>query len=297
MPHSGGARSRTSSRVLGALLAGAVLCGGTAACSASGGKSADRSGSSENINAAPVAAVRKAVDKGARLNSVSYRLSGKVPGQGTVEGKVSFSLRPRAIDMRMKASGGAEEGEFSVRLVGGSLYLGGGKEAAAAMDGKRWLKLPMKRRNSDKAGGFGGMQRQANQDPAAQASLLPQSDDIKKIGEETVDGVRTTHYAGTVEVTDLLTRRPGKSALNAERRKNVVEQYKQLGVSSLKLDMWVGPDDRMVKFRERAQANRGPLDVTIRFFDVNKPVTVQAPPASETMDLEQKLKGAGKPLG
>lgn len=282
---------------MGALLVGAVVCGGTAACTASGGASADRARGSESINAMPVAAVQKAVNKGARLNSVSYRLSGKVPGQGTVEGKVSFSLRPRAIDMRMKASGGAQEGEFSVRLVGGSLYLGGGEKAAASMDGKRWLKFPMKLKDPDRAGGFGGMQRQADQDPAAKASLLPQSDDVKKIGEETVDGVRTTHYAGAVEVTDLLTRRTAKSPLQAERRKKAVEQYKQLGVSRLKLDMWVGPDDRMVKFRERAQATQGPLDLTIRFFDINKPITVQAPPASETMDLEQRLKEARKQLG
>ncbi|MFI6767350.1 hypothetical protein [Streptomyces sp. NPDC050355] len=304
MPHSGAAqsgvspsgagRSRTSVRTLGALLAGVMVCGGTAACTATGGKSAARSGGSGTINATPVAAVQKAVNKGARLNSGSYRLSGKVPGQGTVEGKVSFSLRPRAMDMRMKASGGREEGEFSVRLVGGSLYLGGGKDAAAAMGGKRWIKFPMKHKDTGPAGGFGGMRRQADQDPAAQASLLPQSDDVKKVGEETVDGVRTTHYSGTVAVADLLTKRAARSALTAERRKKAVEQYRQLGVNELKLDMWVGPDDRMVKFRERARATQGPLDVTIRFFDINKPVRVQAPPASETMDLAQKLKEAGR---
>ncbi|MGG7569907.1 hypothetical protein [Streptomyces sirii] len=153
---SGAGRSRTSVRTLGALLAGVMVCGGTAACTASGGKSAARSGGSGTINATPVAAVQKAVNKGARLNSGSYRLSGRVPGQGTVEGKVSFSLRPRAMDMRMKASGGREEGEFSVRLVGGSLYLGGGKDAAAAMGGKRWIKFPMKHKDTGPAGGFGG---------------------------------------------------------------------------------------------------------------------------------------------
>lgn len=241
--------------------------------------------------------MQKAVNKGARLNSVSYRLSGKIPGQGTVEGKVAFSLRPRAVDMRMAASGGKEEGEFSVRLVGGSLYLGGGERAAAAMGGKHWIKFPMKARGSGAAGGFGGMQQQADQDPAAQASLLPQSDKVKKIGEETVDGVRTTHYAGAVDVADLLKKRGSKGALAAERHKKAVDQYKQLGVSRLQLDMWVGPDDRIVKFRERAQAARGPLDVTIRFFDVNKPVRVQAPPALDTMDLEQRLKGSRKQLG
>ncbi|WP_239012619.1 hypothetical protein [Streptomyces sioyaensis] len=280
--------SRTSFRVVGALLTGAVLCG-TAACTASPGPSAHGS-APEGFHAAPVAAVQKAVNKGARLNSASYRLSGSIPGQGTVEGKVSFSLRPRAVDMRMQAAKGEQKHEFSVRLVGDSVYLGGGSAAAAEMDGKHWIRFAMKGKG---AGGFGGMQRQADQDPAAQASLLPQSDDVKKVGEETVDGVRTTHYAGAVEVADLLTKRAPKSALDAARRKKVVEQYRQLGVRKLQLDMWIGPDDRTVKFRERAQTAQGPLDLTIRFSDVNKPVTVQAPPASDTVDLEQKLKEGG----
>ncbi|MEW1748579.1 hypothetical protein [Streptomyces angustmyceticus] len=281
--------SRFSSRVAATLLTGAVLCG-TAACTASGGRTA----ASGNLRATPVAAVQKAVNKGAKLKSVSYQLSGKVPGQGTIDGKVAFSVSPRAIDMRMKASGGKEEGEFSVRLVGDAVYLGGGGKAAAEMDGKHWIKFAMK---GKEAAGLAGMQRQADQDPAAQASLLPQSDDVKKVGEETVDGVRTTHYAGVVEVADLLDKRAPKSALDTERRKKVLEQYQQLGVSKLHLDMWVGPGDRTVKFRERAQAAQGPLDLTIRFFDVNKPVRVQAPPASDTVDLEQKLKEAGKRLG
>ncbi|MEU6328052.1 hypothetical protein ABZ851_12305 [Streptomyces sp. NPDC047049] len=281
--------SRIPSRVAGALLTGAVLCG-TAACTTSG----DHTAASGNINAAPVAAVQKAVDKGAKLNSVSYQLSGRVPGQGTVDGKVSFSMRPRAIDMRMKASGGKEEGEFSVRLVGDAVYLGGGGKATAALGGKHWIKFAMKDKGAD---ALGGMQQQADQDPAAQASLLPQSDDVKKVGEETVDGVRTSHYAGVVEVADLLNKRGAKSALDAERRKKVIEQYQQLGVSKLTLDIWIGPGDRTVKFRERAQAAQGPLDVSIRFFDVNKPVRVQVPPASDTVDLGQKLNEAGRRLG
>ncbi len=66
-------------------------------------------------------------------------------------------------------------------------------------------------------------------------------------------------------------------------------------MNALTLDLWVGPDDRTVKFRERATTDRGPLDLTLRFFDVNKPVTVQAPPASDTMDLTQRFRQGFRP--
>ncbi|MCW7985580.1 lipoprotein [Streptomyces platensis subsp. clarensis] len=288
MAHS----SRTSSRVVGALLTGAVLCG-TAACTADGSPDS-RSGAPVRPDKTTVAAVQKAVKKGAELNSLSYRVSGKVPGQGTVKGTASFRLRPRAADMRMTASGGAQEGEFSVRLVGDAGYLGGGGRAAALLGGRHWLKFALE---DTEAGGFGGMLRQADQDPAAQVSLLAESDDVKKVGEETVDGVRTTHYAGAVDVAEPAKVRAEKSPLDAGRRTKVVEQYQQLGVSELHLDLWVGPGERTVKVRERARAAQGPLDVTIRFFDADKPVTVQVPPASDTMDLAQKLREASKRLG
>lgn len=96
-------RSRTASRIVGTLLTAAVL-GGTAACTADGA-AGDRSGASARPDAATVAAVQRAVTKGAGLNSLSYRVSGKVPGQGAVKGKASFSLRPRVVEMRMTASG------------------------------------------------------------------------------------------------------------------------------------------------------------------------------------------------
>ncbi|MFI5523503.1 hypothetical protein [Streptomyces platensis] len=285
-------RSRTASRVAGALLTAAVL-GGTAACTA-GGPAGDRSGASGRPDATTVAAVQRATAKSAGLNSLSYRASGKVPGQGSVKGKASFSLRPRGVEMRMTASGGVREGEFSVRLVGDAVYIGGGGQAAAVLGGKHWLKLAL---TDQGAGGFGGIQRQADQDPAAQASLLPGSDDVRKAGEEIVDGVRTTHYAGVVDVAEAAKKSAGKRPPAAERRRKVIEQYKELGVSELKLDLWVGPGDRTVKFRQRARASQGPLDMSIWFLDANKPVTVQAPPASDTVDPEEKLKEAGRRLG
>lgn len=286
-------RSRTALRVVGALLTGAVLSG-TAACT-SGGSAEDRSGGSRRPDGTTVAAVQRAVTKGTGLNSLSYRVSGTVPGQGSVKGKASFSLRPRVVEMRMTASGGVQEGEFSVRLVGGAVYVGGGGQAAAVLGGKHWLKLAL---TDQGAGGFGGMQRQADQDPAAQASLLPGSDDVRKVGEETVDGVRATHYAGVVDVAEAAKKPAAKSPAGAgERRTKVLEQYKELGVRELKLDLWVGPGDRTVKFRQRARAAQGPLDLSIRFFDVNEPVRVEAPPVSDTVDPEQKLKEASRRVG
>ncbi|MFF4290113.1 hypothetical protein ACFY0R_33110 [Streptomyces sp. NPDC001633] len=61
--------------------------------------------------------------------------------------------------------------------------------------------------------------------------------------------------------------RPG--ALKGDRRWKVVERFRQLEARILHLGAWAGAVGRVVKFRERGQADRGPLDVAIRFFGFN----------------------------
>lgn len=66
--------------------------------------------------------------------------------------------------------------------------------------------------------------------------------------------------------------RPG--APKGDRRREAVKRFGQLGVRMLHLDAWAGAVDRVVKFRERGRAGRGPLDVAIRLFGFNQPVAV-----------------------
>ncbi|BDM70657.1 hypothetical protein HEK616_41440 [Streptomyces nigrescens] len=73
------------------------------------------------------------------------------------------------------------------------------------------------------------------------------------------------------EAVRVVDRRQG--AVNGERRRTVVERFRQLRVRALHLEVWVGAVERLVKSRERAQAARGPLDVAIRLSGFNEPVT------------------------
>lgn len=63
----------------------------------------------------------------------------------------------------------------------------------------------------------------------------------------------------------------GRYSLRCERRREVVEWFRRLGVSRLKLDVWIGPRKRLgKKFRRPGgQAGRGPLDVAIGLSGCN----------------------------
>lgn len=121
--------------------------------------------------------------------------------------------------------------------------------------------------------------------PMAGLDRLVASGEIRVVGEEAVDGVRTTHYAGTVSVMRLLE----DSKLSAEDRESTRKLYEALGMDRMNLDLWVGPDDLPVK-----QVSVMPVKfskpiaqkVTITFTDWGKPVDLTPPPADQVEDLD-----------
>ncbi|MFF9097114.1 DUF1396 domain-containing protein [Streptomyces sp. NPDC014802] len=260
------------------LLAGAVGCG---------------KGEEKSPEMTPAAAVAAAAKNADAVTSFRYRMSGTVPEQGTVRGEAAMSVEPLAMSMKMTVEGGEDAGEVEIRLVDQALYMGGGAEAAKEMDGKSWLKFDMSAADGGAgAGGMGAAGGQARKNPAADSTFLDGSKDVKKVGSETVEGVRTTHYAGTVTLADLKASLTGKDQATREKRQKSVDQYDKLGVDAFTMDLWIDGEQHTKQFRMRGDADKGPLDMTVTFLDLNKPVTVTAPPAKDVADFEQMMKDA-----
>ncbi|MCP3819843.1 DUF1396 domain-containing protein [Streptomyces sp. A3M-1-3] len=282
-------------KAAGAALAGALLCG-TAACTTESRPAAGNKAGQKPLQVTPAAAaaVKRAAEKNEKLTSLTYTMSGKVPDGGSVEARASMSIKPPAMQMSMRGGTAGETGEVEIRLVDGAMYMNGGKEAAAEMDGKSWLKFDLSALGKGSAGAdpLGGLSDQADRNPAQDSASLTAAKDLRKVGEETVDGVRTTHYAGTVTIAAMRASLKGQDAATEERREKGLKQYESMGVDALTMDMWVDENDHTKQFRTRGAADKGPLDLTIKFLDYNKPVTVKAPPASETLDLAEMMKNA-----
>ncbi|MEU3187226.1 DUF1396 domain-containing protein [Streptomyces sp. NPDC006923] len=278
--------------IAGAVLVGALLCA-SAACTADSGKpAADSKAAAEKpVAVTPATAVRRAVDSGQKLTSLSYTMSGKVPGSGPVKGNSSVSLKPLGIQTKMTAELDGKTEELEIRVVGDGMYIGGGAAAAAELDGKSWLKFPMD--VLGKGSPFDQLPSQVGQNPADESASLTEAKDLKKVGEETVDGVSTTHYTGTVTLAAMRASAKGEDAAAEKRRERTIKSYADMGLDKLTMDIWVDKDDRTKQFRTQGASKKGPLDLTVKFFDFNKPVTITAPPASETEDLAELMQGAG----
>lgn len=240
----------------------------------------------------PAAAVAKAAKNTEDITSFRYRMTGRTPEEGRIKAEASMRTKPTvAMTMKMTALDQGEDGTAEIRLVGKAMYIGGGAAAAEEMDGKSWIKFDMSALGDSLGEGAPGA-GQADQNPATESTFLTGAKDVKKAGTDTVDGVETTRYSGVVSIDDLKAALKDEDKATRERRQKSVEQYEKLGVDELTMDMWVDGDDHTKQFRMRGDADKGPLDMTITFLDLNKPVTVTAPPAKDTMDLAEMMREA-----
>lgn len=113
------------------------------------------------------------------------------------------------------------------------------------------------------------------------------SGDVKKVGQEDVRGVTATHYSGTVDVAELTAK---NSELDAGQLAEFKKQLSAAGVSTEKVDIWVDKDDLLVKKTERGQMKTGELNSTVFYSDYGTKVSVERPPASDSVDFKELLK-------
>ncbi|CAL9452449.1 hypothetical protein SUDANB6_02464 [Streptomyces sp. enrichment culture] len=274
---------RPARRTAGAGLAALLLAAGAAGC----GKG------EESPEMTPAAAVAKAAKNTEEITSLRYRLTGSVPEQGRIEAEASMRVKPEvAMSMKMKALDQGTDGTVEIRLVDKVMYMGGGAAAAQEMGGKSWLKFDLAAMGADKELNQLGTASQADQNPTTESTFLTGAKDVKKVGEEKVDGVETTRYSGTLTLDELRASLKDEDEETRERREKSIEQYEKMGVDKLTMDMWVDGEDHTKQFRMRGDADKGPLDMTFTFLDVDKPVEVAAPPAGDVATLEDLMAGA-----
>lgn len=277
-------RGSVRRRATGAGLAALLLAGGAVACGGKGDQSPEMT---------PAAAVAKAAKNTQDITSLRYRMKGQYPEQGQITAEASMRLKPTvAMSMKMNVPSQGAEGAAEIRLVDKAMYIGGNPEMAKEMDGKTWLKFDLSALGDKQLGAGAAGAGQAEQNPAAESGFLTGAKDVKKVGTETVDGVETTHYRGTVNLDELRASLKKESKDVREQREKSLQQYEKLGVDTMTMDMWVDGQDRTKQFRMKGQADKGPLDMTITFVDYNKPVAVTAPPAKDVADLAEMMKDA-----
>ncbi|MFD0316699.1 LppX_LprAFG lipoprotein [Streptomyces flavalbus] len=277
---------RVRGGALGAGVSALLLAAGAVGCS-----SGDGDGDSPKME--PAAAVAAAAKSAEEITSLRYRMTGEVPDAGEVEGEAAMSIDPLAMDMEMSVDGAtaSESGKVEIRLVDQVMYIGGGAEMAKEMDGKSWMKMDLSALGEENPLNELGA-GQAGQNPNAESSFLADAEDVEEVGTETVEGVKTTHYKGTVTLDQLRKANKGEGKALREQREKSIEQYEKMGVDALDMDLWIDGEDRAKQVRMQGDTDSGQLDMTITFLEYNQPVEVEAPPAADTFDFAEAMEEA-----
>lgn len=173
-------------------------------------------------------------------------------------------------------------------------------------EGKTWVSADVK--EIGKAFGFDTKALGAllNVDPSSQLKAFDAAKGLDEVGKEEVDGVETTHFKGTLKLSDYI------AALPADQRQAAQDALKQLeglGGGDAGLDtptpveLWV--DDEGVLRRMVSSAKvpgqqgvpGGTFKIDYRLSDFGTPLDLTPPPADDTFDATETIKRFGKQLG
>ncbi|MBO8191401.1 hypothetical protein ITI46_06810 [Streptomyces oryzae] len=287
-------RTRMAAAAAGiALMAGLTACG-TEKADGGGSKGGDGKGGGSALQGA-LTALKKASTATDKQNSAK------------VEGVNEQTSQGRTMETRMNGafdwSGGGMKGEADLTMgtAGGQTakarYLPDAMYVApstGAPGGKKWMKYDYDAL-AEKGGASGAMlkDQMQNNNPARSVQLVLASGKVKALGTETVRGKKTTHYSGTISVSEL-TRMQSKD-LSEEDLQSLEQQFKQQGLKKEKIDLWIDENDLLVKKHEVAKSTDGAtgVDATNYYSDYGTPVNVTAPPVGETSDAAQLMKSGG----
>ncbi|MCY0917616.1 LppX_LprAFG lipoprotein [Streptomyces sp. H27-G5] len=280
-------------KTAGAVLAAVLLVGGATACEDGKKDGAAKPAapaatpSKAAVQVTPAAYLEKVKKKSEEITSLRYTMSGTAMGE-KVSGEASMRMKPTvAMAMKMAtpgATGGAESVE--IRMLDGAMYMG--------TDGK-WMKFDIKAMDPETAKQMEnlGQASQSGQNPSDQADALLKAQDLTSLGDETIDGVKTRHLIGTVPLEKMRASLATATPEEKQRQEKSLKALEDEGIKSLTLDMWIDEQDHTKQVRTRGAATKGPMDMTIKFLDFNKPVEITAPPADQVMDLGQMMKDSG----
>lgn len=202
-------------------------------------------------------AVAKAATSTRAKGSEHFTLTGSVTALGqkipiSASGDFKNTPQPGSGTMTISIDVGGNKAPVNAVFAGWTVYLRSALFGTTLPSGKSWIKI-----DTRKAATFSGIdlnQLSAN-NPSEILSALQKASSATKAGTDSIDGVKATHYRVTTN---------GQPA-----------------------DVWVGPDNTLVRVTESVKVSSATSSTTIDFSRYGEPVVVKVPNVSQTVDISK----------
>jgi LppX_LprAFG lipoprotein len=271
-----------------AALAAVAVAGCSGSGSSSSGSGAAGSGGAKagSGSSAAISLVADAMNKAAAAGAVKVTGTMTAPGMST---PMTFNAQEQyspslAMSMSLQVQGQT----LSEILVGDVIYMDYPALSAELGGGKQWMEIDL-----SKATSFGSvsslLDSARNENPTTQIAALVASGDVSKVGTATVQGQQTTHYAGTLDASQVVSASGAVSGLTATQLSSLKSELQSVGVTSVKIDLWVASNGLPVEEKYAEQTSAGAVAGNLYMSDWGAPVSVGAPPASEVTNVTNQL--------
>jgi hypothetical protein len=215
-------------------------------------------------------------------------------GDGTVDFQNQAARMTFDVGDLLRGSGlpASANERWTILTQGLVLYMNAPALAQQLPGGKQWLKLDVEAVAKSRKVDLGQFRQLTQSDPTQMlAYLRAASGEVKKVGEEKIRGVDTTHYSAEVDLDRVADQAP--TNLRKSFRASIRSLERGLGTHTIPVDVWVDADDLVRRLEEHlpVAGNGGKIDFGVDFYDFGTPVSITPPPAAETLDLGTVLGG------
>jgi hypothetical protein len=149
--------------------------------------------------------------------------------------------------------------------------------------GKSWVRLDLEQVAKGAGVDLNQMIAQAAQNPANVLDLLRSAGSVQTVGTETVDGVQTTHYRATIDLSKAA------GLVGGPAQQAVQHLIDNGGPSTIPVDVWIGDDGlvRRVSIDDRitVSGQTASVKVQLDISDYGATANVTAPPSDQVFDV------------
>jgi hypothetical protein len=163
-------------------------------------------------------------------------------------------------------------------------------------DKEPWVKFDLEKMGQSLGANMGQLAQLGQNDPTQSLEYLKAAGQVRRLGNDRIRGVETTHYHAVVDLEKVASQAPEQVAASV---KQLIDMS---GTTSVPIDVWIDGQGLLRRMHysyamSNQTAGNSKVALTMDLFDFGVAVDVHPPPAGRVTDLTKLMQheAAGMP--